>query len=195
MRTAGHAVLASGVTVAISLIALVVIPVPLLRSMGFGGMLIPLCSVAVVLTLLPAHARRRRSTGGHPAHPQGGHRVARVDRLGPDDRQAPVAVRRCRPARPRDPASPRSATSSSGSPAPPPKGTASPAYQTLQTLIDGGVGTGVVSPIVLLADNKNDAVAIAAAAGEGRRDPRCPRRTRPAPTGGPPSTSSPTTRP
>ena len=54
MRTAGHAVFASGVTVAISLIALVVIPVPLLRSMGFGGMLIPLCSVAVVLTLLPA---------------------------------------------------------------------------------------------------------------------------------------------
>ena len=54
MRTAGHAVLASGVTVAISLVALVVVPVPFLRSMGFGGMLIPLVSVAVVLTLLPA---------------------------------------------------------------------------------------------------------------------------------------------
>ncbi len=54
MRTAGHAVLASGVTVAISLVALVVVPVPLLRSMGLGGMLIPLVSVAVVLTLLPA---------------------------------------------------------------------------------------------------------------------------------------------
>jgi RND superfamily putative drug exporter len=53
MRTAGHAVLASGVTVAISLLALVVLPVPFLRSMGFGGMLIPLVSVAVVLTLLP----------------------------------------------------------------------------------------------------------------------------------------------
>ena len=54
MKTAGHAVLASGVTVAISLIALVVVPVPFLRSMGIGGMLIPLVSVAVVLTLLPA---------------------------------------------------------------------------------------------------------------------------------------------
>ena len=54
MKTAGHAVLASGVTVAISLVALVVVPVPFLRSMGFGGMLIPLVSVAVVLTLLPA---------------------------------------------------------------------------------------------------------------------------------------------
>ena len=54
VKTAGHAVLASGLTVAISLIALVVVPVPLLRSMGFGGMLIPVVSVAVVLTLLPA---------------------------------------------------------------------------------------------------------------------------------------------
>ncbi|MGH8867512.1 MAG: MMPL family transporter [Actinomycetes bacterium] len=54
MKTAGHAVVASGVTVAISLIALVVVPVPLLRSMGIGGMLIPLVSVMVCLTLLPA---------------------------------------------------------------------------------------------------------------------------------------------
>ncbi len=54
MKTAGHAVLASGVTVAISLVALLVVPVPFLRSMGIGGMLIPMVSVAVVLTLLPA---------------------------------------------------------------------------------------------------------------------------------------------
>ena len=54
VQTAGHAVLASGVTVAISLLALIVVPVPFLRSMGLGGMLIPLVSVAVVLTLLPA---------------------------------------------------------------------------------------------------------------------------------------------
>ena len=54
MRTAGHAVVASGGTVAISLVALLVLPVPFLRSMGLGGMLIPLVSVAVSLTLLPA---------------------------------------------------------------------------------------------------------------------------------------------
>ena len=54
MKTAGHAVFASGVTVAISLLALIVVPVPFLRSMGIGGMLIPIVSVAVVLTLLPA---------------------------------------------------------------------------------------------------------------------------------------------
>ena len=53
MRTAGHAVVSSAGTVAISLLALVVVPVPFLRSMGLGGMLIPLVSTAVVLTLLP----------------------------------------------------------------------------------------------------------------------------------------------
>ena len=54
MQTAGHAVLLSGLTVAIGLVALVVLPVPSLRSVGYGGMLIPLISVAVSLTLLPA---------------------------------------------------------------------------------------------------------------------------------------------
>jgi RND superfamily putative drug exporter len=52
--TAGRAAALSGLTVAIALMALVVLPVPALRSVGFGGMLIPLVSVAVTLTLLPA---------------------------------------------------------------------------------------------------------------------------------------------
>jgi RND superfamily putative drug exporter len=54
MQTAGHAVVSSAGTVAISLLALVAIPVPFMRSMGIGGMLIPLVSTLVVLTLLPA---------------------------------------------------------------------------------------------------------------------------------------------
>src|SRR5260370_6731893 len=54
MSTAGRAVILSGLTVAIGLVALVVLPVPGLRSVGFGGMLIPLVSVTVSLTLLPA---------------------------------------------------------------------------------------------------------------------------------------------
>jgi RND superfamily putative drug exporter len=54
MQTAGHAVLFSGVTVAIGLIALVVLPVPFMRSMGYGGALIPLASVMTTLTLTPA---------------------------------------------------------------------------------------------------------------------------------------------
>ena len=54
METAGHAVLFSGITVAIGLLALVVLPVPFLRSIGLGGALIPLASVLVTLTLTPA---------------------------------------------------------------------------------------------------------------------------------------------
>lgn len=53
MRTAGRAVVFSGTTVAIGLLVMVVLPVPTLRSIGYGGLLIPLVSVAVALTLLP----------------------------------------------------------------------------------------------------------------------------------------------
>jgi RND superfamily putative drug exporter len=54
MQTAGKAVVFSGVTVAIGLLALVVLPVPFMRSMGYGGALIPLASVLTTLTLTPA---------------------------------------------------------------------------------------------------------------------------------------------
>ncbi|HET9052111.1 MAG TPA: MMPL family transporter, partial [Candidatus Dormibacteraeota bacterium] len=54
MTTAGRAVMFSGITVGIGLLGLVILPVPGLRSVGFGGMLIPVVSVAVTLTLLPA---------------------------------------------------------------------------------------------------------------------------------------------
>jgi RND superfamily putative drug exporter len=53
MQTAGRAVVFSGTTVAIGLLALVALPLPFLRSVGYGGMLIPLISVIVALTLLP----------------------------------------------------------------------------------------------------------------------------------------------
>lgn len=53
MDTAGRAVVFSGTTVAIGLLALIALPLPFLRSVGIGGMLIPLVSVAVALTLLP----------------------------------------------------------------------------------------------------------------------------------------------
>ncbi|MCW3067235.1 MAG: hypothetical protein JWN32_4407 [Solirubrobacterales bacterium] len=53
MSTAGRAVVFSGTTVGIGLLALVVLPLPFLRSMGYGGMVIPLVSVLVALTLLP----------------------------------------------------------------------------------------------------------------------------------------------
>jgi RND superfamily putative drug exporter len=53
METAGRAVVFSGITVAIGLLALIALPLPFLRSMGYGGMLIPLVSVLVAITLLP----------------------------------------------------------------------------------------------------------------------------------------------
>jgi RND superfamily putative drug exporter len=54
MASAGRAVVFSGLTVAVGLLALIVLPVPGLRSVGIGGMLIPVVSVLVTLTLLPA---------------------------------------------------------------------------------------------------------------------------------------------
>jgi RND superfamily putative drug exporter len=54
VETAGRAVVLSGLTVAVGLVALVVLPVPGLRSTGIGGMFIPLVSILVVTTLLPA---------------------------------------------------------------------------------------------------------------------------------------------
>jgi putative drug exporter of the RND superfamily len=53
MATSGRAVVFSGTTVAIGLLAAVALPVPFLRSLGYAGLLIPLVSVAVALTLLP----------------------------------------------------------------------------------------------------------------------------------------------
>ena len=53
MQTAGRAVVFSGTTVAIGLLALIALPLPFLRSVGYGGMLIPLISVIVAMTLLP----------------------------------------------------------------------------------------------------------------------------------------------
>jgi RND superfamily putative drug exporter len=51
---AGHSVIISGTTVAIGLLALVALPLPLVRSMGLAGMLIPAVSVLASITLLPA---------------------------------------------------------------------------------------------------------------------------------------------
>jgi putative drug exporter of the RND superfamily len=53
METAGRAVVFSGITVAIGLLALIALPLPFLRSLGYGGMLIPLVSTLVAITLLP----------------------------------------------------------------------------------------------------------------------------------------------
>jgi putative drug exporter of the RND superfamily len=54
METAGRAVVFSGTTVAIGLLALIALPLPFLRSVGYAGMLIPLVATLAAITLLPA---------------------------------------------------------------------------------------------------------------------------------------------
>jgi uncharacterized membrane protein YdfJ with MMPL/SSD domain len=53
IATAGRTVAFSGTAVAIGLGLLLVVPVPFIRSMGFGGLLVPLVSIACALTLQP----------------------------------------------------------------------------------------------------------------------------------------------
>jgi putative drug exporter of the RND superfamily len=81
MATAGRAVAFSGVTVGVGLLTLVLLPVPFLRSLGYGGLLIPLVTVVAALTLLPVllsawgprldrrsrRARRQQRNAGKPS--------------------------------------------------------------------------------------------------------------------------------
>ncbi len=53
VHSAGRAVALSGITAAVGLLSLVTLPVPFLRSIGYGGMLIPFVAVCVAVTLLP----------------------------------------------------------------------------------------------------------------------------------------------
>jgi RND superfamily putative drug exporter len=50
----GRAVIVSGSTVGLGLLSLVALPLPLIRSIGIGGLLIPVVSVLASITLLPA---------------------------------------------------------------------------------------------------------------------------------------------
>ena len=54
MTHAGRAVIVSGSTVAIGLFSMVLLPVPVIRSIGIGGLLIPIVSVCAAITFLPA---------------------------------------------------------------------------------------------------------------------------------------------
>jgi RND superfamily putative drug exporter len=54
MATAGRATLFSGLVVALGLALLVLMPLPFMRSMGVGGLIVPLVSILASATLLPA---------------------------------------------------------------------------------------------------------------------------------------------
>ena len=101
MQYAGHAVVASAGTVAISLCALLVIPVPLLRSMGIGGMLIPLVSTRGHPDPPAGPAGQHRPEGRLATDPARGQGVPGLDGLGPADRAVALGRRRRRPGDPR----------------------------------------------------------------------------------------------
>jgi putative drug exporter of the RND superfamily len=54
MKHAGRSVIVSGSTVAVGLLSMIILPLPFIRSIGIGGMLIPAVSVLTSITLLPA---------------------------------------------------------------------------------------------------------------------------------------------
>ncbi|HEY2543272.1 MAG TPA: MMPL family transporter [Gaiellaceae bacterium] len=54
MATAGRAAMVSGASVAVGLAVLVAMPVPFIRSLGIGGLLVPLAAIAATATLQPA---------------------------------------------------------------------------------------------------------------------------------------------
>ncbi len=54
MTHAGRSVIVSGSTVAVGLLSLIILPLPFIRSIGIGGMLIPAVSVLAAITLMPA---------------------------------------------------------------------------------------------------------------------------------------------
>ena len=54
MIHAGRSVIVSGSTVAIGLLSMILLPLPFIRSIGIGGMLIPAVSVIGAITLVPA---------------------------------------------------------------------------------------------------------------------------------------------
>ena len=54
MTHAGRSVIVSGSTVAVGLLSMLVLPLPFIRSIGIGGLLIPTVSVITAITLLPA---------------------------------------------------------------------------------------------------------------------------------------------
>ena len=58
MQHAGRSVIVSGSTVAVGLVSMVLLPLPFIRSIGIGGMLIPAVSVIASITLLPAMLSR-----------------------------------------------------------------------------------------------------------------------------------------
>jgi len=157
---AGRAVVLSGLTVAVGLLALVVLPVPGLRSTGIGGVLIPLVSILVVITLLPAllggigprvdWPRIRKESRPSRAWSAWGRRVIRWRWAAAGLALALLGLFAAPALHIKVGETGVDALAKSGS-----------AYDTYQTLVVGGVPSGVLTPIEVLT---------AASAGPSVRD-------------------------
>ena len=160
-QTAGRAVVLSGLTVAIGLLSLVVLPVPFLRSLGVGGMLIPLVAIAAASTLLPVmlaawgptldrHRLHRASTTHSPAWQHWGRLVVRrkwiAGHLG-----AAIVVALALPALGLNLARPNTAALAQS-------GTARDSLLTLEKM---SVPSGVVYPFQVIAHNGTVSAAVA----------------------------------
>jgi putative drug exporter of the RND superfamily len=160
MGTAGRSVAFSGVTVAVGLLSLIVLPVPALRSIGIGGMFVPVISVAVTVTLLPVllatvgqqidRPRRRRPATASRAWTAWARLVVRRKWTAT---LAAAAVLGALGA---------AATGITiGEPAARALGTSTPAAQTLRALERAGVPAGVLDPIEILVPPNADPVLLA----------------------------------
>jgi RND superfamily putative drug exporter len=149
VATAGRAVLVSGLTVAIGLVALIVLPEPAMRSIGLGGMLIPLTAVAVSLTLLPAllggigprvdWPRRRRESQAKRIWTRWAGLVVRRKWLAASVGVAVLAVLMI-PA----------FSLTTGQTSPEALAKSGPAHDAFERLVGGGVPRGVLTPLEVL---------------------------------------------
>jgi len=162
MDHAGRAVVFSGLTVAIGLLSMIILPVAMLRSVGIGGVLVPLVSVAVAITLLPVilatvgprldwpRLRTERSASRvFSAWARGVYRHRWLAALGGIAILAALML----PA----------LTLHLGLPGSSAEATSGPAHTALTTLTDGGVPAGVLTPAEILTSGHADAVRAAAA--------------------------------
>ena len=152
MQHAGSAVVFSGTTVAISLMALVALPVPVLRSIGIAGLMIALVSVVVAVTLLPVvlatvgpridrrQARREdHASRGWTAWAQMIVRHRVLAAVGSTAVLAALVV--------------AAASIQLGSPQADSFANGGPAQAGLEQLKDSGIGVGALSPFTALSDD------------------------------------------
>jgi RND superfamily putative drug exporter len=138
--------------VAIGLLSMIVLPVPMLRSVGYGGVLVPLMSVAVAITLLPVILAtvgprldwprlrtERRASRVFSAWARGVYRHRWLAALAGFGILAALML----PA----------LSLHLGEPGSSAQATRGPAHSALATLTDGGVPSGVLTPAEVLTSS------------------------------------------